>query len=129
MWISILVKLTLLAIILYLLIKYGVLHVTTMNNYKYNRSGNQINMTYKKLHGSQFAHFIFPKGVTATLNIDVTIEQGTLKVEWRDGRKLLYEKTFHESGQASFTFTSKFPLHYVKVTGSKAKGRFRLDVG
>ncbi|MEK5070192.1 hypothetical protein [Sporosarcina sp. FSL K6-1508] len=113
---------SLLGAIAYIIIKKGKLRVVTQIKYIYKRIGNRLNISYKIFNGFEYYYFRFKKHELLSISYDVTVEEGSFTLEWRDRKELLFKKKFTENEIGTFTFTTKHRIHSLKVIGEQTKG-------
>ncbi|MFD1707645.1 hypothetical protein ACFSCZ_13015 [Siminovitchia sediminis] len=122
------VQLSIFGGILYLLFKYGKPRFVKKIHYVYKHFGNKLKVSYKKFHGFNYYYFRVKKDETVSVRYNVTVEEGSLTLEWRDSKSLLFSKTFHENDDGEFTFTAKKKLHSLKLEADHSRGGCRIEL-
>ncbi|WP_046175291.1 hypothetical protein [Domibacillus indicus] len=120
------VPILIIGLIGYVLFKCGLLKMVVKIGYAYKHFGDKLSVSYKKFHGAEYYSFFFRHGEVAALTYEVTVEEGELCLEWRDGKETVWREIFTESRQGTYTLKAKHRLHVLEIKGKKTKGGFRV---
>ncbi|MGG1876529.1 hypothetical protein ABDI30_02920 [Paenibacillus cisolokensis] len=113
-------------LVIVILLKLGVLQLTTKKNYVFKRKGKELSFRYQKFDGFEYHYFWFGKGAEVTLTYEVTVEEGELALEWISGGKIIWQQSFTSNSEGSFTTQLTRRYHSVRVVGRQTKGECRI---
>lgn len=68
------------------------------------------------------------KNEIITVYYDVSAEEGSLTLEWRDSKNLLYDHTFFENEQVEFSYTAKRRIHLLKLEADQIRGGVSVEM-
>lgn len=94
--------------------------------YTDNNFGKTLNVSYKRFAGLDNYNFFFRKGNIVTISYDVKVEEGELTLEWTGRKKIIWQETFKEDSQGTFTTLADHRLHYVHIEGKNTKGGYHI---
>lgn len=94
--------------------------------YKYKQSLSGIDISYKKYDGFDYYYFRLKKGQKITVFYEVTVESGSLRLEWKDSKRTYFNKLFQENDSGHFTYESSKRLHSLKLDGKDTQGGCRV---
>lgn len=114
--------------VIYLLFRYGKLRKVTKIKYIYKHFGKQLSVRYRKFHGFDYYYFRLIKQEETILAYEVTVEEGSLTLEWRDSKNLLFTKTFTSDETGEFKFTPERRLHSVKLEAEHTRGGCKVEI-
>ncbi|ALX48534.1 hypothetical protein [Lentibacillus amyloliquefaciens] len=119
-----LIGLLIFIIIGFFLYKKGILKFIDVrkNKYFHNHRRNKLDISYEKFKGSDDYYFFLKKSEPFTFQFDVIVEEGSLTLELRSMKDLLYTKTFTADENGTFTFTATRRFHTLSVEGHDTKG-------
>ncbi|WP_068675120.1 hypothetical protein [Oceanobacillus sp. Castelsardo] len=109
-----------LLIIFYILYKKGILCIRSQTYlfYKMKRTSNRLSVSYKKYDGLEHYSFWVKKGSKVTVSYNVTVEVGSLLLEWRDLRNNCYfKKEFYDNESVTFSFEATRRLYSIEIHG------------
>ncbi|MFD1413604.1 hypothetical protein [Oceanobacillus jeddahense] len=121
-------QLAILGLLAFFLFKNAKIRFISQKNYVHKRFGNKRDITYKKFHGVEYYHFRVKKNEIITVSYDVSVEEGSLRLEWRDRKDLLHDHTFFESESVEFSFTAKRRIHYIKLEANQTRGGVSIEM-
>ncbi|KPH71339.1 hypothetical protein [Oceanobacillus caeni] len=111
--------------ILFALYKKGILSIRrqTYLSHITKKTKNRFRASYKKYNGYHYYCFLVKKGSKVTVSYDVTVEAGSLILEWKDIKMNHYfHKEFYDSQSGSFSFEAERRYYTLKFTGKNTKG-------
>lgn len=97
--------------------------------YKMRRTSNRLSVSYKKFDGLERYSFWIKKGSKVTVSYDVTVEAGSLILEWSDIKnKHYFQKEFHENESGSFSFEATRRLYSINIHAKNTKGGCKVEL-
>ncbi len=125
---AVIAQLAIAGLLICLFFKKGKLRLVTKINYVYKRFGNKLNISYKRFHGFDYYYFRVKKHENVTVRYDVSVEEGSLTLEWRDSQDLIYNQTFFENERGEFIFTANMRLHSLKLVADQTRGGALIEL-
>ncbi|WP_338749413.1 hypothetical protein [Bacillus sp. FJAT-52991] len=116
-----------LILIIFMLRKHIKFRTVIKWGYTYKHFGKTLNVTYKRFTGLDNYNFIFRKGNIVTISYDVKVEEGELTLEWTDRKKIIWQETFKEDSQGTFTTLADHRLHCIQLEGKNTKGGCHIE--
>jgi hypothetical protein len=118
-------------IIIFILIKKGLIRVrtTTYGKYVLARTENQLDVSYKKFDGLEYYFFNFKKGQQITMNYLVFVERGALTIELKNKNREVFSKRFESSEQGEYTFVAENKRFSIDLVGEDTIGSCKITFG
>lgn len=115
-------------IVTFIFLRYGRIRTVTHINYIARKRKNNFRVKYKKFDGIEYYHFRLRKQENITIKYNVTVEKGSLTIEWRDRKNTFFQKTFSESSEGEFHYKTELKLHTLKLEAEHTKGGCQLEL-
>ena len=127
-FIFIIISVVIFVIVFLYLDKKGIIKTQTKLFYTYRKTSNRLRVSYKKYDGYDYYRFRLKKGRKVTISYEVTVEEGSLLVEWRDLKDSYFLKEFHQNESGKFSFETTRSLQSLKLDGKNTKGGCLFEV-
>lgn len=119
------VGILIISIIFFILHKKGIvtLRMQTQIFWKASYTPNRYKVSYKKFDGVEYHRFWVRKGSKVIVSYDVTVETGSLLVEfWRTTKKSYFRKEFTSDESGAFSFHADKRMYTLRLEGFHTKG-------
>ena len=96
--------------------------------FKHKKTPKKFGASYKLYDGFDYYHFRLKKGETVTIHYEVSVEKGSLKMEWKDAENSFFQQEFNEDEKGSFTIVTSRRLHSLRLEGIHTKGGCNITI-
>lgn len=119
------VGILIISIIYFILHKKGIVRLRSQTQifWKASYTPNRYKVSYKKFDGVEYHRFWVKKGSKVTVSYDVTVETGSLLVEfWHTTKKSYFRKEFNTDESGAFSFKADKRMYTLRLEGFHTKG-------
>lgn len=118
-------------IIFYILHQKGIVRIRSLTKlfWKATYTPSRYKVSYKKFDGVEYHRFLVKKGSKVTVSYDVTVEEGSLLIEfWRTTKKSYFRKEFTADESGAFCFRADDRMYTLRLEGFHTKGGCRVEL-
>src|SRR5699024_7981065 len=94
----------------------------------HKKTPKKFGASYKLYDGFEYYHFRLKKVETVTIHYEVSVEKGSLKMEWKDAENSFFQQEFNEDEKGSFTIVTSRRLHSLRLKGIHTKGGCNITI-
>jgi len=117
--------------LIFILHKKGIIRfrVQTKIWYKSFHTPKSYKASYKKFDGIEYYRFWVKKGSKVTVTYDVSVESGSLLLEfWHTTKSIYFQQEFNQSASGAFSFIANKRMYTLRLEGLNTKGECEVQV-